>query len=89
MTTPRTREALRQLAELPDWLTRLADSMDSNQRTADLYMQEICGLRQWAALLASLPVRPEQQDEKDLASRGPGFPESAHGDLPRRNEGDK
>lgn len=40
--------------ELVNWLRTFADTLESNDRSEALYMQEICGLRQWAKKLDTL-----------------------------------
>jgi hypothetical protein len=42
------------LERLPAWLEKLAADLDQGELTADLYAQEIHGLRNWAAMLREL-----------------------------------
>lgn len=42
------------IARLPEWLDALAADMEIREQTADLYMQEIAGLRHWAEVLCQL-----------------------------------
>jgi hypothetical protein len=42
------------LVRLPQWLDRLADEMSKSESTADLFDQDIQGLRNWAAVVRAL-----------------------------------
>ena len=42
------------LSRLPEWLDRLAAKLHRDDGTADLYMQEVAGAKNWAAILREL-----------------------------------
>ena len=81
MTTPRTREALRRAWEAGFKLCR---HYGDNHAHFDGEQKE----RHWEALLASLPVRPEQQEEKndDFGLLGSTAGANTSGLTPRRED---
>ena len=42
------------LSRLPAWLEKLADRLGADEDTRDLYMQEVAGLKNWAAIVREL-----------------------------------
>lgn len=52
------------LSDLAAWLDRFRGALERNQENADLYMQEICGMKVWASILreASAPLSPAAQE---------------------------
>lgn len=52
------------LRELPEWLDMFREVLEDNQRCADLYMQEVTGLGEWAAIVrAALHAAQAPQDK--------------------------